>query len=69
MPKWFTELLRQMPFKKLNHHDVTNLLFDFIALGYTAFFTRHVTNELLSVSTWLLVIIMSLVCFFWASKL
>jgi hypothetical protein len=69
MPKWLSELIKQLPFKKLTHHDVTNLSFDFVALGYTAFFTRHITNELLAVGTWLTVVIMSLVCFFWASKL
>jgi hypothetical protein len=68
MPKWPSELLKHLPFKKLSRHDMTNLVFDFVAAFYTLSFTRRITNELLAASTWLMVMVLCLVCFFWSSK-
>ena len=68
MPKWLSELFKQFPLKKLTRHDTTNLLFDLIALVYTLEFTRHTNNEWIAAGTWLTVLVLCLVCIFWASK-
>ncbi len=66
---WVGEFVKKLPFHKLTHHDVTNLTFDLIAIGYTLFFTKHLQNESLEVGTWLSVISFSLLCVLWTSKL
>lgn len=68
MPEWLTDLFKQLPFKKLSRHDVTNLVFDLVALTYTFEFAKRTQNELLATGTWLIVIILTLVCVLWASK-
>jgi hypothetical protein len=65
---WLKELLGQIPLKKLTRYDVTNLFFDLIAMFYTWKFLGGVTTELVAASTWLVVVILCLTCFFWASK-
>jgi hypothetical protein len=66
---WKKQLVEQLPWKKLTRHDITNLCFDVIALGYTAFVVRHVGSDLILSITLVAVIVLCLVCFGWASKL
>lgn len=69
---WITgsikELLKLLPLKKIDKYQATNLAFDVAAMGLTVRYTVSYKNELLSMVTWLVVIIMCFFCVVWVSR-
>jgi hypothetical protein len=70
MPKdsFWAALFGVLPLNKLRRYETTNLIFEAIALYFTLRFTTHQSNPIGVFVLWVAVVLMGLVCVFWASK-
>jgi len=65
---WQAELIKQLPFKKLRRYELTNLLFELIALCFVLHYSEHIQNPIYGVILWLAVLSSALFCVMWACK-
>ncbi|MBS1802448.1 MAG: hypothetical protein JST28_03740 [Acidobacteria bacterium] len=66
---FWASLFKQIPFSKLRRYEVTNLLFEAMALYFTLQYTKNPHDQpIIALSMWAGVLVLGAVCVFWACK-
>ena len=64
----WTAFLDRLPFKKLSHGEVANLIGDAMGMCFALLYADRYNNHVLSFVLAIAVLLLSYNCIFWASK-
>lgn len=62
------QLLKIIPLSKLRRYEITNLVFELMALYFTSKFTAHQSSPIACMALWAGVIALGFLCILWACR-